>query len=62
MKKVLCFLMSLSLLCSVLVFGAAAKDDPLRLIVASDLHWRDDKEVTSDRFFPVGCFSFVYFR
>ena len=43
--------MSLSLLCSMLVFGAAAKDDPLRLIVASDLHWRDDKEVTSDRFF-----------
>lgn len=51
MKKVLCFLLSLSLLCSVLVFGAAAKDDPLRLIVASDLHWIDDKEVTSDRFF-----------
>ena len=51
MKKALCFLLALSLLCSVLVFGAAAKDDPLRLIVASDLHWRDDKEVTSDRFF-----------
>lgn len=51
MKKVLCFLLSLSLLCSMLVFGAAAKDDPLRLIVASDLHWRNDKEVTSDRFF-----------
>ena len=51
MKKALCFLLSLSLLCSVLVFGAAAKDNPLRLIVASDLHWRQDSEVKSERFF-----------
>ena len=53
MKRVLCFLLSLSLLCSVLVFGAqaASQDDPLKLIVASDLHWRQDSEVKSERFF-----------
>ena len=53
MKKLLCFLLALSLLCSVLVFGtqAASQDDPLKLIVASDLHWRKDSEVHSQRFF-----------
>ena len=53
MKKVLCFLLALSLLCSVLVFGtqAASQADPLKLIVASDLHWRKDSEVHSQRFF-----------
>ena len=53
MKKVLCFLLCVSLLCSVLVFGtqAATQEDPLKLIVASDLHWRHDSEVKSERFF-----------